>query len=500
VLLSQIAATSEAVRVTSSRLAKVEAIAALVREASEEEVESVVVWLTGATRQGRTGVGWASLRDAPPPSLEPSLSVLDVDGALERIASVGGAGSQTARRREVESLFARATVHEQQLLRGLLLGDLRQGALGGVMVEAIARAADVKAAAVRRALMLSGDLGAVARTAMGEGEEGLSRIGLQVGRPVQPMLASPAKDIEDALARVSPASVEWKLDGARVQVHVNGDDVAVFTRNLEDVTARVPEIVEAARSLSVREAIFDGEAIALRDDGRPYPFQVTGSRFATRGAHDVALTPFFFDVLHVDGEDLIDLGTATRLERLDEGVPEALRVPRVVVSDVDGASAFLEDALARGHEGVMVKALDAAYAAGRRGAAWLKVKPVHTLDLVVLAAEWGHGRRKGFLSNLHLGARQGDSFVMLGKTFKGLTDEMLAWQTEHLLGLATDRGDWVVKVRPELVVEIAFDGVQTSTRYPGGVALRFARVLRHRPDKPAAEADTLESVLAVRDA
>ena len=499
VLLSQIAATSEAVRATSSRLAKVDAIAALLREASPEEVESVVVWLTGATRQGRTGVGWASLRDAPPPALEPSLEVRAVEAALERLASLSGAGSQTARRAEVESLFARATAHEQELLRGLLLGDLRQGALGGVMVEAIARAAGVKAAGVRRALMLSGDLGAVARTAIGEGEAGLSRVGLQVGRPVQPMLASPAKDLADAIGRVSPASVEWKLDGARVQVHVNGGDVAVFTRNLEDVTARVPEIVEAARSLSVREAILDGEAIALRDDGRPYPFQVTGSRFATRGAHDVVLTPFFFDVLHVDGEDLIDLGTAARLERLDEGVPEPLRVPRVVVDDVAAASSFLGDALARGHEGVMVKALDVSYAAGRRGAAWLKVKPVHTLDLVVLAAEWGHGRRKGYLSNLHLGARKGDSFVMLGKTFKGLTDEMLAWQTEHLLALATDRGDWVVHVRPELVVEIAFDGVQTSTRYPGGVALRFARVLRHRPDKPAAEADTLESVLAVRD-
>jgi DNA ligase 1 len=500
VLLRELAETSEAVRATSSRLAKIERIAETLRAAGPEEVALVASWLTGVVRQGRLGVGWATVRDAPSPALDASISVGDVDAVFDRLVLLSGAGSQTARREEVSSLFARATDREQEFLRGLLLGDLRQGALGGVMVEAIARAAGVKAAAVRRALMLSGDVGAVARTAIGEGVAGLGAIGLSVGVPVQPMLASPAVDLGDALGRVSPASVEWKLDGARVQVHRSGGDVAVFTRNLEDVTARVPEVVAAALSLPARQAILDGEAIALRDDGRPYPFQVTGSRFATRGAHDVALSPFFFDVLHLDGEDVLDLPTAARLERLDEAVPAALRVPRVVVADVEGAAAFLEDALARGHEGVMVKALDVPYAAGRRGAAWLKVKPRHTLDLVVLAAEWGHGRRKGFLSNLHLGARQGDGFVMLGKTFKGLTDAMLTWQTERLLELATDRGDWVVHVRPELVVEIAFDGVQTSTRYPGGVALRFARVLRHRPDKPAAEADTLDSVLALRPA
>jgi DNA ligase-1 len=501
VLLADVAATSEAVRATSGRLAKVEAIAGLLRAASPDEVASVVSWLTGAVRQGRTGVGWASLRSAPEPAAEASLTVAEVEAAFARIAVLSGAGSQVARREEVGALFARGTSDEQAFLRGLLLGDLRQGALAGVMVEAVARAADVPTPDLRRAVMLSGDLPVAASTAIDEGVAGLRRVGLVVGRAVQPMLASPSQGVADALARVNPAVVEWKLDGARVQVHRSGSDVAVFTRNLEDVTARVPEIVEAARSLSVREAILDGEAIALRDDGRPYPFQVTGSRFATRGAHDVRLSPFFFDLLHLDGEDLVDSPTASRLERLDAVVPEALRVPRIVAEDSVAAATFLEDALARGHEGVMVKALDVPYAAGRRGAAWLKVKPRHTLDLVVLAAEWGHGRRKGWLSNLHLGARDpsgSDSLVMLGKTFKGLTDEMLEWQTRRLLELATDRGDWVVHVRPELVVEIAFDGVQTSTRYPGGVALRFARVLRHRPDKPAAEADTLDAVLAIR--
>jgi DNA ligase-1 len=368
-----------------------------------------------------------------------------------------------------------------------------------VMTQAVARASGVGATQVRRALMLNGDVGATAAPAMTRGEEGLRGVGLEVGRPVQPMLASTAADVDEALARISPALVEFKLDGARIQVHRRDADVAVFTRNLDDVTARVPEIVEAALSLPVGAAILDGEAIALRDDGRPHPFQVTGSRFATRGRHDVRLSSFFFDLLHADGEDLVDRPTAQRAEALDEAVPAELRVPRTAVAEPEAASAFLQDALARGHEGIMVKALDAPYAAGRRGSAWLKVKPRHTLDLVVLAAEWGHGRRRGFLSNLHLGARAptGEGYVMLGKTFKGLTDEMLAWQTERLLALAARRDEWVVHVRPELVVEIAFDGVQASPRYPGGVALRFARVLRHRPDKPAAQADTLDSVLAL---
>ena len=365
------------------------------------------------------------------------------------------------------------------------------------MVQALARAADAGPAAVQRAFMLRGDLAAVAQAVLADGPPALERFHLEVGRPVRPMLARPAKNVEEAMERLGEAAIEWKLDGARVQIHRSDDDVRVFTRTLDDVTARVPEIVEATLALPVRAAVLDGEAIALRPDGRPEPFQVTASRFAREQEREVPLDLFVFDVLHADGEDVLDRPAAERAALLAELVPEAQRTPRAVVPDAAGAAAFLEDALARGHEGVMLKALDQPYAAGSRGGGWLKVKPVHTLDLVVLAAEWGHGRRRGWLSNLHLGARDpsGDGFVMLGKTFKGLTDGMLTWQTEKLLELETARDNYTVHVRPELVVEIAFDGVQTSTRYPGGVALRFARVLRHRPDKPAAEADTLDAVL-----
>jgi DNA ligase 1 len=353
----------------------------------------------------------------------------------------------------------------------------------------------------RRALMLSGDLALTAAIALAEGSEGLARVRLEVGRPLAPMLAGTAPDVAAALEKTGPAAVEYKLDGARVQIHKNGTDVAVFTRTLDEVTERVPEVVEAALALPARSFILDGEVIALRPDGRPHPFQVTASRFGSKaGREDVPLTALFFDVLHADGEDVLDEPLSHRAEVLAAVVPEPLRIPRRIAADAADAAAMLDDALARGHEGVVVKDLAAPYAAGRRGAAWLKVKPVHTLDLVVLAAEWGHGRRRGTLSNLHLGARDDErpgEFVMLGKTFKGLTDQMLAWQTERLLELAVDRGDWVVRVRPELVVEIAFDGVQTSPRYPGGVALRFARVLRHRPDKRPEDADPLSAVLAV---
>jgi DNA ligase-1 len=374
------------------------------------------------------------------------------------------------------------------------------------MTDAVARAAEVPAAAVRRALMLRGDLGAVAEVALTEGAAGLAAVRLEVGRPVHPMLAQPATDVEAALARIAPAAVEYKLDGARIQVHRAGSDVGVYTRTLDDVTERVPEIVEAALALPVGAAVFDGEAIALRPDGRPHPFQVTAARFGSR--RDVSeqrralpLTAAFFDVLHLDGEDLLDHTGADRRTALGAAVPDGLRVPGAVAADAQEAEAVLREALERGHEGVMVKSLETPYAAGRRGAGWLKVKPSHTLDLVVLAAEWGHGRRRGFLSNLHLGARdEAGGFVMLGKTFKGLTDAMLAWQTERLLELETARDDWTVHVRPELVVEIAFDGLQTSPRYPGGLALRFARVKRFRPDKTAAEADTIATVRALHAA
>ena len=502
-LLAELTATSQAVRATRARLEKIERLAQTLRRMEPGEVAIGVAYLSGELRQRQIGVGYRSLRDLPAPATEATLELAEVDGACERIGAMAGPGSQAARREALAALFARATEPEQRFLVALMTGELRQGAQEGVVVEALARAAAVPRDAVRRALMLSGDLGATASAAFAGGAQALSAVGLEVGRPIQPMLAAPGDDVGAALEKTGPAAVEYKLDGARLQVHRRGDDVRAFTRSLDDITARVPEVVEAVLALPARELVLDGEAIALRPDGRPHRFQVTASRFGSRSADaTVPLTPLFFDLLHLDGEDLIDRPGAERAAALDALVPAAGRVPRALIADVSGAQAFLDAALAAGHEGVLVKSLEAPYAAGRRGAGWLKVKPRHTLDLVVLAAEWGHGRRRGWLSNLHLGARDasGSGFVMLGKTFKGLTDAMLTWQTERLLALEVARDDWTVHVRPELVVEIAFDGVQTSTRYPGGVALRFARVLRHRPDKSAAQADTLDAVLAVHAA
>ncbi|MEV5752959.1 ATP-dependent DNA ligase [Actinoallomurus sp. NPDC052308] len=503
-LLSEITETSRAVAATSGRRAKIELLAACLRDAEPEETAIAVAYLSGELPQRQIGVGWATLRDLPPAATEAALTVDEVDAAFTAIGAVSGKGSVTARRQLVGELFSRATAAEQSFLLRLLSGELRQGALDGVMADAIAAAADVPAADVRRAVMFRGSLGAVADAALSEGREGLRAFGLEVGRPVKPMLAAGAPSVEAALEKVSPAAVEWKLDGIRVQAHVSKGEVRLFTRTLDDITGRLPEIVTALGALPADTAVLDGELIALRDDGRPHPFQVTSARVASHGVRpgggqDVPLSVFLFDVLHLDGEDLIDLPGAERNEALVRVVPEALRMPRVVTASVDEARAFFDDALAHGHEGVLVKSLDTPYTAGRRGAGWIKVKPRHTLDLVVLAVEWGNGRRQGRLSNLHLGARDPETggFVMLGKTFKGLTDEMLAWQTERLLALETHRDDYTVYVRPELVVEIAFDGVQRSPRYPGGLALRFARVLRHRPDKTAAEADTFASVRAV---
>jgi ATP-dependent DNA ligase I len=448
-------------------------------------------------------VGWAALRAAPAPAPEPSLTVAEVDQAFALIGEQAGPGSQGERRRLLVGLLSRATAAEQRFLRQLLGGELRQGALDGVMVEAVARAAEVPGREVRRALMLRGSLGAVAEAALAGGVDGLGAFRLEVGRALRPMLAQTAVDLQAAMDKVSPAAVEWKLDGARVQVHRAGDEVRVFTRTLDDITARVPEVVEAAMAMAAGSVVLDGEVIALRPDARPHPFQVTASRVGSRLEVErlrrtLPLTVFFFDLLHLDGEDLVDRPGAERHAALAAAVPAGLLIPRTVTDDVAVADAFLGDALARGHEGVMVKSLSVPWEAGRRGPGWFKVKPRHTLDLVVLAAEWGHGRRRGWLSNLHLGARDPQGgFVMLGKTFKGLTDQMLTWQTERLQELAVSRDDYVVHVRPELVVEVAFDGLQTSPRYPGGLALRFARVLRHRPDKPAAEADTIDTVRAI---
>jgi ATP-dependent DNA ligase I len=506
-LLDEIVRVSADVASTSSRLKKVERLSSLLAELQPDEVPVAVAYLSGVLPHGSIGVGWASLKELPAPAPAPArLELLEVDATLRRIGSLAGAGSQAARRTELHDLFSRATEDEQRFLRGLLMGEIRQGALEGVMVDAVSRAADVPLAEVRRAAMVAGDLGTVAAAAIAGGSPALVRFRLSILQPLQPMLAQSAQDVQAAFERIRPAAVEWKLDGARIQVHRLGDEVRAFTRNLADVTDRVPEIVEAIRRVPLEAAIFDAEAIALRPDGRPHPFGLTMSRFGSRSRKDLAqlhadhpLSPFVFDILHLDGEDLIDRPATERFAALDDRLPEEMRVPRIVTEDAEEAERFLDDALAKGHEGVMVKALDAPYEAGRRGAGWLKVKRALTLDLVVLAAEWGHGRREGWLSNLHLGARDPESggFVMLGKTFKGMTDELLGWQTARLQELETSREGITVHVRPELVVEVAFDGLQTSTRYPGGVALRFARVKGYRPDKRPDEADTIDTVRAI---
>lgn len=503
-LLERIARTSLEVADTSSRLAKIELIASCLRALDPKEVPVAVAYLSGILPQGTIGVGWATLREMPPAATEPTVEVLELDAVLTSISRATGTGSQTARRARINEVFGLATQVEQDFLRRLLLGELRQGALEGVMVEAVARATDSSAAEVRRALMLAGDLGAVAAAAVADGRNGLARFRLEVLRPLQPMLAQTAEDLDSALQKVGSATVEWKLDGARIQVHRKGDEIRVFTRNLADITDRVPEVVEVVRALSVESVVLDGEAITLGAHRRALPFQVTMSRFGSKLQvpqlrASTPLSSFFFDCLHINGEDLIDRPAGERFTALVELVPEMFRVPRIATPTPEEAERFFDDVIERGHEGVMVKALDAPYEAGRRGAGWIKVKRAHTLDLVVLAAEWGHGRRKGRLSNIHLGARDTSTgeFVMLGKTFKGMTDKMLDWQTERFLQLEQRREGITVYLRPELVVEIAFDGVQTSTRYPAGMALRFARVKGYRSDKSPSEADTIDSVRAI---
>jgi DNA ligase 1 len=506
-LLSELVEVSRQVADTRSRLEKVARLAACLARLEPAEREVGTAFLAGEARQGRIGVGWATLRDTgTAPAESPSLTLGDVDAALDRIVSARGSGSAGTRARALGELFARSTAAEQDFLRRLLIGELRQGAQEGILVDAIARAATVARDAVRRALMLSGDLGAVARTALSEGEPGLGRFALEPFRPVQPMLAQTAEDAGEVLARFPRVAVEDKLDGARVQVHRVGDEVRVFSRQLNDVTSAVPEVALAALRLPVQSIVLDGEAIALRGDGSPHPFQTTMRRFGRRLdvatlRAEIPLSVRFFDCLHVDGTDLFDRSGEDRWRALVAAVPADEAIERAVTDSAEAVEELALAALARGHEGVMLKALDAPYEAGRRGASWTKLKPAHTLDLVVLAVEWGSGRRTGWLSNLHLGARDPSTngFVMLGKTFKGMTDEMLRWQTERLLALELGREDHVVHVRPELVVEVAFDGVQASSQYPGGLALRFARVKRYREDKSAADADTIEMVRAFHD-
>ncbi|MCA6095918.1 ATP-dependent DNA ligase [Streptomyces sp. SCA3-4] len=508
-LLAEVARVSGEVAATSARSRKIALLAGLFRDAAPDEAPVVIPYLAGRLPQRRIGVGWSTLREVPAPAGRATLTVGEVDRALGAIAAVAGPGAQGERKRLVGALLAAATAEEQHFLLRLIGGELRQGALDALAVEGLAAAVDAPPQEVRRAVMLGGSLGAVARALLAGGPAALAEFRLEVGRPVLPMLAQSAKDVDEALDRLGPCVVEEKLDGIRVQVHRDGGTVRVYTRTLDEITERLPELTAAALDLPVASAVLDGEVIALDEAGRPHPFQDVAGRVGSR--LDVAaagaalpLSPVFFDVLAVDGRELLALPTSERQEVLDRVVPGPLRVRRLTVADPgdEGARAaareFSEEVLRRGHEGVMVKALDAAYGAGRRGASWLKVKPVHTLDLVVLAAEWGHGRRRGKLSNLHLGARRPDgSFAMLGKTFKGMTDVMLAWQTERLRELAVGDDGFVVRVRPGLVVEVAFDGLQRSSRYPAGVTLRFARVVRYREDKGPEDADTVETVLAL---
>ncbi|WP_328967279.1 ATP-dependent DNA ligase [Streptomyces sp. NBC_00239] len=531
-LLAEVARVSREVAEASARSAKTALLAGLFAAAPPQEVDLVIAYLAGRPPQGRIGVGWRLLSEPVPAAERPVLTVTATDDALSALAAVSGTGAQAARRALLVELLGAATAPEQEFLRRLIAGEVRQGALEALALEGVAAAAGVPAAALRRAVMHAGALPPVARAVLADGPGALDGFTVRVGRPVQPMLAHTAKSVAEAVRALGPCSVEEKLDGIRVQVHRSASGVRVYTRSLEEITGRLPEVTALAEGLPGGEFILDGEVIALGTDGRPVAFQEVasrvGSRLDVRAAHAaLPLSPAFFDVLAADGRELLDLPLRERHAVLDRLVPEAARVRRLLVDapaavpaadvdvdaagdvdgDVDGdggpdgglraAEEFWEAALARGHEGVVVKALDSPYSAGRRGRLWLKVKPVHTLDLVVLAAEWGHGRRAGFLSNLHLGARAADGgFVMLGKTFKGLTDAMLRDQTRLLRELAVSDDGFTVRVRPEFVVEIAYDGLQRSTRYPAGVTLRFARVVRHRPDKTAAEADTVETVIA----
>jgi DNA ligase-1 len=507
-LFSELAEASRAVSETRARSTKIELLAACLSRLSPDEVEIAVAFLSGELRQGKIGVGYAAIRGGglppPAPAGGASLSLMDVDAALAQIAGIRGARSASHRAEALGALFARATESEQRFLERLLVGELRQGALESILLDAVAKAAKVSPSSLRRAVMVAGDAKRVAAAALAHGENGLASFRIEVLRPVGPMLAQTAASLAEAFEGKEALALEHKLDGARIQVHKEGTDVRVFTRSLNDVTARVPEIVEATLALPARQLILDGETIALAEGGRPASFQTTMRRFGRKLSvetlrSELPLYPFFFDALLVDGEELLARGEAERFDILSRVVAPSQRVERLVAHAPEEAEAFLTRALEHGQEGIMAKDLSSPYEAGRRGASWIKIKKAHTLDLVVLAAEWGSGRRKGFLSNLHLGARdpKSGSFVMLGKTFKGLTDELLRWQTAKLQALEISRTDWVVYVRPELVVEIAFDGVQASSQYPGGVALRFARVKRYREDKPASEADTIDMIRSI---
>jgi DNA ligase-1 len=499
-LFAELAHTSDVVAATSKRSEKVAALATTFARLAPDEVAPAVAFATGNTAHGRIGIGWATLRDVrPAPAVEPTLDLLDVDRAIGELASIRGHGSLARRRELLGDLLGRATDTEQRLLAAILGGELRQGALDGVVTAAVAKAAGVRVGDVHRGAMFTGSLPAAAGVALTRGAAGLAAIELTPARPVQPMLAASATDVADAIAATGLASVEWKLDGARIQAHRAGGEVRLFTRNLNEVTERLGGVVEVVRSLPGGDLVLDGEVLGLDADGAPRRFQDTMGDFGADvgGERGTGLRAFFFDVLHA-GDPLVDEPLSVRRDVLAATVPAESRLPSIVTADAAEAQEFLDRSVAAGHEGVMVKDIASRYDAGRRGGSWRKVKPVHTFDLVVLAVEWGHGRRRGWLSNLHLGARSDDNeYVMVGKTFKGLTDDLLRWQTERFLALEIGREGHVVHVRPEQVVEIAVDGVQASTRYPGGVALRFARVRRYRHDKQATEADTVDQLRAL---
>jgi len=500
--LAEVVRTSAQVAGESSRLAKIRRIADCLRQLQPEEVDIAIAYLSGETRQGKLALGYATLRacvhGAAPAAV---LTLLEVDAAFAALKSVKGKGAAARRSELLAQLFRKATAEEQDFLARLIVGELRQGALEGVMLDAVAAAAGLPVAEVRRAATFAGGVAPVARAVLAAGAAGLAGFAIRLMRPVLPMLAQPAEDVGAAMAQLGTAILEWKLDSARVQVHKSGDDIRVFTRNLNDVTGAVPEVLSAVRQAKAQSLILDGETIALRADGRPHPFQLTMRRFGRKLdvdalRNELPLSVFFFDCLLADGQALVDRPARERHDLLRASLPAGIVTPSLVTQDVEKASAFYAEALQRGHEGIMAKAMDAPYQSGRRGAGWLKVKRARTLDLVVLAAEWGSGRRRGWLSNLHLGARDPASggFVMLGKTFKGLTDETLAWQTREFLAREARRDDYTVYVRPELVVEIAFNDLQESPHYPAGLALRFARVKGYRPDKRPQEADTIETV------
>jgi DNA ligase 1 len=496
-LLADVVAASRNVADTSSRSGKVAILAELLARLDASEVAAAVGFLAGVPRQGRVGIGYSTIYGIEcEPAREASLTVADLDRAIAEVEGMTGSGSAATRKQILGELLGRATYEEADFVKRLFTGGLRQGALAGLMIDAIAKAAGIPGEFARRALMLSGDLTRTAEIAIAEGEHGVRAVGFEIFRPIFPMLASTATSVSEAVGSFDRSSVEWKLDGIRIQVHRRAEEVRIYTRNLNDITDTLPGIVAAVRLLPVTQAVFDGEALWMSEHG-PAAFQDTVSRIDS-AAPPVGVVTFLFDLLHLDGEDLLDAPLQQRSARLEAIAPE-LKIPSVITSDPVKAQRVLDDALGAGHEGVVVKDAGSLYSAGRRGKAWRKVKPVRTYDLVVLGAEWGHGRRQGWLSNLHLGARDPSSgdFVMVGKTFKGLTDELLEWQTKELLAREARRQGIALFVRPELVVEIALDGVQSSTRYPGGVALRFARLKRYRADKSAAEADTIDDLRAL---